>query len=179
MKKLAIILIAAFVFFGCQEKKETTEDQPKTQTEEKAKLQTINADHDGVQITNAWVRPAAKNRNTGIFFNVVNNSDKKVTIYEAKSDLAEKTQIHETFKKSNNMMGMRELEYIVVEPGKTFQFKPMSHHVMLINLNKDLAEGDSVEFTLVYDDNKEMNVKAKVKDNMPSIRAADKKEVEK
>lgn len=177
MKKLLIILIATLVFFGCQEKKETTEKQPETKTEEKAKPQTINADHDGIQITNAWVRPAAKNTNTGIFFNVVNNTDQKVTLYEAKSGLAEKTQMHETFKKNNNMMGMREVEYIVVEPGETFEFKPMSHHVMLINLNKELTEGDDVEFTLVYNDNKEMNIKAKVKDNMPSIRAADKKEM--
>lgn len=171
MKKLLIILIAAFVLFGCQEKKETASEGPETKTEP----QTINSEKGELQITDAWVRHAAKNRNTGIFFNVVNNTDKKVVFLQAKSDLAEKTQIHESFKKSNDMMGMREVEYIVVEPGTTFEFKPMAFHVMLINLNEDLTEGKEVEFSLVYDNGDEIKVKAKVKDNMPSIRAADKK----
>lgn len=179
MKKFAIILIAAFVFFGCQDKNDTSDTK---QLENKAKPQvkekTVNAEADVIKITNAWVRPAAKNRNTGIFFNVVNKTDQKVTLFEAKSNVAEKTQIHETFKKSNDMMGMREVEYIVVEPKEIFQFKPMSYHVMLINLNEDLTEGMSVELTIVYNNGDEITFTAPVKDNMPSIRAADKKDMQ-
>ena len=176
MKKIVIVLLATIVFFGCQEKKETTDNNAETKTMQEQHAKTANEGI--VQITNAWVRPAAKNRNTGIFFNVVNNTNQKVTLFKAKSTVAEKTEIHETFKKNNDMMGMREVDYIVVEPGETFQFKPMSYHVMLINLNEDLTEGNEVELTLIYNNGEELKVNAVVKDNMPSVRAAEKKDMQ-
>lgn len=177
MKKLIIIVTAMFIFFGCQEKKET-KDNTQPQTKSGVKSQISNGDEKGLQVLNAWVRPAAKNRNTGVFFKIVNNTDKDITLLGAKSDLAEKTEVHETFTKGEDMMGMREIDYIVIQAGKTFEFKPMSHHIMLINLIDDLTDGMDVRFTLTFKNADEVTVKAKVKENMPAIKAAGDKKKE-
>ncbi len=172
MKKFLVLLIAVIVFAGCQEKKEMLDKDVSGIKKESA------VKEDGLHITSAWVRPAAKNRNTGVFFNITNNTGDRISLMEAKCDIAEKTEIHETFKKSNDMMGMREVEYVLIKEGETFQFKPMHHHVMLINLKEDLTEGKEVELTLVFSTGEEMKIKAVVKDNMPSIKAGDEKKKE-
>lgn len=172
MKKFLILFIAVIVFAGCQEKKET----PANDTSGIKKETTIKKE--GLHITDAWVRPAAKSRNTGVFFNITNNTGDSISLMEARTDIAEKTEIHETFRKSNDMMGMREVEYVVIKEGETFQFKPMHHHVMLINLKEDLTEENEVELTLVFSTGEEIKIKAVVKDNMPSIKAGDEKQKE-
>lgn len=172
MKKFLILFIAVIVFTGCQEKKEKLDKDASEIKQESA------VKEDGLHITDAWVRPAAKSRNTGVFFNITNNTGDSISLMEAESDIAEKTEIHETFRKNNDMMGMREVEYVVIKEGETFQFKPMHHHVMLINLKEDLTEGNEIELTLVFSTGEEMKIKAVVKDNMPSIKAGDEKQKE-
>jgi copper(I)-binding protein len=174
MKKILVIVLSLFVLMACQEKKETSEGvEQKAKTNQEVSMEAME---DGLQIMDAWVRPAAKNRNTGIFFRVVNNTNENDTLVSAVTNVAEKTEIHETFTKEGDMMGMREVEFLVMESGKVFQFKPMSYHVMLINLNEDLTVGKEVDLTLNFKKAGEVNVKAKVEDKMPSMKAAEEKD---
>jgi len=173
MKKLMIIVLSMFIFFGCQEQKE---ERIKEKESAKSELQKAMKEAEtGLHIVDAWVRPAAMNRNTGVFFSVMNHTDDNDTLIAAKTDIAEKTEIHETFKQGDDMMGMREVEYLVVEAGAVLEFKPMSYHVMLINLKEDLAEGNEIELKLAFKSAGEIKIKAKVEDRMPSIKAAEDK----
>lgn len=103
-----------------------------------------------IEIKDAWLRPAAKEMNSALYFKIINNSDKSDTLYKISSDIAELLQMHETYNKGNDMMGMREVENVVVKSHSTFEFKPMGYHVMLINLRKDIKSGDEVEASLYF-----------------------------
>jgi len=90
----------------------------------------------GITINNAWIRTSAMGSNTALFFEVVNSSDKPDTLLSAESKLAKAVEVHETFKRENDMMGMRKVKFVVIPPNNTIKFKPRDLHVMLINLTK-------------------------------------------
>lgn len=165
MKNLtALFVILMLILFGCGgEQKEpgnTQEEQPELKTGEAEMTEGIN-------IAASWVRPSSKGSNTGMFFRVSNNGNKPDTLFAAESNIAEKTEVHETFQQGEDMMGMREVEHIVIEPGETFDFKPMAYHIMLINLNEDLEDGDSATITLQFKNAGMVSVTAPVEDKMP------------
>lgn len=173
MKKLMIIILSLFIFFGCQEKKEESTEKKESAKSELQKA--MKADESVLQIEDAWVRPAAKNRNTGVFFRVVNNTNSNDTLVAARSNYAEKTEVHETFKQGDDMMGMREVEFIVIEAETVLEFKPMSYHVMLINLNEELLAEQEIELKLAFKQAGELKIKAKVEDRMPKMQAKEEK----
>lgn len=115
-----------------------------------------------IVIENQWIRSAGKGMNTAFFADVKNLSTQADTLYKVSSSLAKLVQIHETFEE-NGMMGMREAGNQVIQPGKTFQLKPRSFHVMLIGLKKDLKENQIGEVTLFFKQAGAIKVKAKIK----------------
>ncbi|MEW6509222.1 MAG: copper chaperone PCu(A)C [Bacteroidota bacterium] len=118
----------------------------------------------GITINNAWIRTSAMGSNTALFFEVVNSSDKPDTLLSAESKLAKAVEVHETFKRENDMMGMRKVKFVVIPPNNTIKFKPRDLHVMLINLNKDMKPNDKGEVTLVFKTAGKIKVNALVRD---------------
>lgn len=165
MKNILMILFLAILLFACN--KEQNEEAESTSGQMPGMSMQETAGEAGIAISDAWVRPAGKNTNTGMFLNIKNNTDTPDTLTGAESDVAEKTEVHETFKKGDDMMGMREVDYLVVKPHETFVFKPMDHHIMLIKLNKDIAMGDTVTVNLLFKHAGEVPVKAVAKEQMP------------
>jgi periplasmic copper chaperone A len=115
-----------------------------------------------IEIKNTWIRNGSAGMNTALFFDVVNGGGEADTLYKAASDLAELTQIHETYMQGD-MMGMREVENVVIEHNSTFNFKPGAHHVMLIKLKNDLAEGENGDVILYFKKTGEVKISAPVK----------------
>jgi hypothetical protein len=122
----------------------------------------MNLPGDKLSIENAWMRNSLKGMNTALFCEVVNKGIEADTLYKVASDLAELVQIHETYKEGD-MMGMREVDKIVIEPNSTFKFKPGAHHIMLIKLKKDLKNGDKGDVILFFRKAGEIKLKVPVK----------------
>lgn len=125
-------------------------------------LLLINSGND-IKVENAWARSSSQGLTTALFFDVKNNGDKADTLFKVTSDAAEIVQVHETYKKGD-MMGMREVENVVIEPDSTFHFKPRGHHIMLIKLRKDLNVGDKIEVTLHFKQAGEIKTSAVIKE---------------
>lgn len=121
---------------------------------------------DKIKIIDPWMRVGAEGKATGLFFKIENNSDKADTLYKAEFDLAGKVEIHETYDAGNDMMGMREVEIIVIPAKSTFELKPGSYHVMLMKLKQDIKKGDEGEITLFFKQAGEIKIKAKTKEMM-------------
>ncbi len=122
----------------------------------------INTPKDKIEIQNAWLRTSGEGMNTAMFFDVVNNTDEPDTLFKVESDLAALVQIHETYS-NGDMMGMREVENVVIKPHSTFQFKPGAHHVMFINLKNDIKKGEKTEVTLYFKVAGKMKVEVPIK----------------
>ena len=122
----------------------------------------INPGNKNVAIENAWIRNSAEGMNTALFFDVKNNGNKADTLYKVECSAAELVQIHETFTEGD-MMGMREVKNVVINAGQIFNFKPRSHHVMLIKLKKDLKEGDKESVTFYFSNSGKIKMDVQVK----------------
>lgn len=133
-KAILILLVFSFILVGCR-------------VNDKANAITNQED---IIITDVWIRPGSANRNTGLFLTINNNSSITDTLYKAESDLAQVVEIHETYKKENDMMGMRHIDFLVIPKKSTVELKPGSFHIMLIGLNKDLNEGETGNVKLFF-----------------------------
>lgn len=153
MKKLLFLMILFFAVSACDVQKNEYET-------------SNDISNDPVEILDPWFRPAVKGANTALFFNFSNTTDSALVITGASSDLAKLTEVHETYQREGDMMGMRHIDSVVVEPSSTFNFKPGAHHIMLINLNNDLNIGDSAKITLEFRNHKNIEISAEVKDLM-------------
>ena len=117
-----------------------------------------------LKIQNAWARPAAKNANSALYFIIKNNSNKTDTLLGVESKIAEIVEVHESFKRDNDKIGMRLAGKLVITTKSEFEFKPGGFHIMLLGVMKDLKIGDSFEVVLQFKYARKIKVKAEVRD---------------
>ncbi len=117
-----------------------------------------------VEIKNAWARPGSKEASSAIYFSIINTNGKADTLLNVKSRIAEKTELHESFKKSNDRIGMRQVKFVPVSANSKTEFEPGGSHVMLVNLFKDLNSGSSIEATLNFKYSGKIKIKPVVED---------------
>jgi copper(I)-binding protein len=114
-----------------------------------------------LEVKDAWLRTGAEGLNSALYFTIENKTPRPDTLYKVSSDIAQHIMMHETYKK-NDMMGMREIKYIVVKANSSVAFKPGSYHVMLMDLKKDLKAGNKINFILYFRAIGEVNITAVV-----------------
>jgi copper(I)-binding protein len=117
---------------------------------------------DNIKIKNAWMRPSSKKMATALYLVMENKSETADTLYQVDSDLAERVEIHETYSEGE-MMGMRKVDFIVIEGQGSFELKPGAHHIMLMKLKKDIKDGDNGEFVLHFKQAGELRITATAK----------------
>lgn len=117
---------------------------------------------DKIKIKDPWMRPSSEKMATALYFTIENTGETADTLFQVDSDLAEKVEIHETYSEGE-MMGMRQVEFIVIPGKSSFELKPGAHHVMLMKLKKDVKIGDDAEFILHFKQAGEMKITTKAK----------------
>lgn len=86
----------------------------------------------------------------GGFLNVMNMGDTDDTLIAATSEIAAMTEIH-TMEMDGDVMRMRELEDgLPIPAGETVVLKPGGFHLMFMQLNGPLVEGETVSVTLTF-----------------------------
>lgn len=145
MKKFILLITLTFLIItSCEENK----------VKEVKKLkETSEINEKSLVISSTWMRPGSKNRNTASFMNIKNNTDIDDTLFSVQSDLAKVVELHETYEKENDMMGMRHVDHIIIPKKSTVQLKPGSFHIMLIGLNNELRKSDSGKVILNFRQN--------------------------
>lgn len=139
MKKL-YILIPAFLFLlsGCGNGEDRTpEDQ-----------ELIDAE--GIHIEGAWARPGSEGRMSAAYFLITNFEELPDTLLYANSTIAQLTEIHESYEKEDDMVGMREAGSVEIPAESTVRFEQGGLHIMLIQLTETLTDGDSFELILEF-----------------------------
>jgi copper(I)-binding protein len=92
---------------------------------------------------------------------IKNAGDKDVKVVKADNPASKATELH-THLNENGVMKMRPVAAIDVKSKGEAVLKPGGLHVMLINLNAPMKEGDVVPITLTFDDGSSKKVDAKV-----------------
>lgn len=150
---LKVTLVIAACVFSCTEKKQ---DESKTAKDSIVQMT-------GITVENVWTRVGAERGNSAMYFDIVNNTSSDDTLISASSDAADLVEVHETYKKDNDRMGMRHVEIVPAPANSTTRFKPMGLHVMLIKLTGDLKTGDTVKAVLTFKNFGEMKISCVVK----------------
>lgn len=140
-KTTRIFLIAFLLisFFSC------TSEQTESESTEQIEL-TSN----GLEITEAWARPGREGGVSAIYMNILNGSSESDTLISLSSPVAGMVEVHETYEQGEGMMGMRSAGTVVVPARENLSLEPGGLHAMLMQLNRELVEGDSLEYTVEF-----------------------------
>jgi copper(I)-binding protein len=104
-----------------------------------------------LHVGHVWARATPPGASVGAAYFVLHNAghehDRLLAI---ESTVARTAQMH-TSELTGEMMKMKRLDGVDVDSGKSVEFAPGGHHVMLVGLHGPLTEGDSFTMTLSFD----------------------------
>lgn len=118
---------------------------------------------DGVQIEGAWARPASEGRMSAAYFLISNFELESDTLVSVESDVAQLVEIHESYEREEGMMGMREVPQVEIPSQSTIRFQQGGLHIMLIQVTRTLADGDTFELTLNFSNSESQTIEVPVR----------------
>jgi len=107
-----------------------------------------SAAHAQVRVADAWVRGTVPGQTTAAAYMKI-ESPEPVSLVGASSTAARSTEVHQTVMEGG-MMKMLPVAAIEIGPGKPAELKPGGYHVMLVDIVKPLAKGDTVPLRLRF-----------------------------
>jgi copper(I)-binding protein len=118
------------------------------------------ADEGTIRVTDAYARASSPVAMSGAAFLILENSgDTDARLVGARSDAAERIELHTHIEDANGVMRMIEIEDgIVVPAGGEARMERGADHVMLMGLTGPLEHGGTVTLTLVFEPAQEITV---------------------
>jgi len=122
----------------------------------------VSANYFGLD--NAYARAAPAGGASAVYLDVVNDTSSDVTLVSASTDAAGRVEIHRTEAGQDDLTTMTPVEGgLAVPAGETVTLAPGGLHVMLLDLQRDLAEGDTVTVELQFEGRSPLTVQAPVR----------------
>ena len=117
----------------------------------------------GLTVSGAWARATADPaRGSAAYLTIANPTAQADTLTSVASPIAS-VEMHQTMTDASGMTGMSPVQSIAVPAGGTVTLEPGGYHLMLMNLTKPLAAGDTIELDLVFQHAGKVTVQAEVK----------------
>lgn len=114
-----------------------------------------------LEVSGAFIRASPKVANGAGFLTVKNTGKQDDKLIAASAAVSKTVELH-THIKDGEIMRMRKVESIAVPAGGMAELKPGGDHVMFMDLNGPLKEGDKVAVTLTFEKGGEMKVEMPV-----------------
>ena len=146
MRTTFLLIITLCAFLSCGE-------SPKTEQVSTNKIEVVDG----------WARPGKAGMMSSAYFTIKNGTSEPDSLLSVTSSISSDAQIHESYATEDGLMGMRPQGLVPIPANSDVQFKQGGLHVMIIQPNLDLAEGDSVTLTLSFSSLLELNIKLPVK----------------
>lgn len=114
-------------------------------------------------VTSPWSRATPKGAKIGAgYLTIQNNGATPDRLLSVEADVAGKADIHE-MAMNDGVMHMRPLASgIAIAPGKSLVLSPSGFHLMLMDLKKPLAQGQSFDATLHFEKAGPLKVKFQI-----------------
>lgn len=112
-----------------------------------------------INFQDVWARPAGAGENSAVYFTLENNTALDDILLSATCESAAHTEIHMA-KIEDGVMKMEPVDTINVPPGEKIDFAPGGLHVMLIDLDHPLEEGEQIMCTLEFSEAGFIEIKA-------------------
>lgn len=105
-----------------------------------------------LQVDHPWARATAPQQQNGAaYFTVTNHKSTADRLLEARSPVAERVELHTHDVDSEGVMRMRQVQAVDLPAGEAAALRPGGLHVMLIDLEDRLVEGEQFPLTLVFE----------------------------
>lgn len=101
-------------------------------------------------VADAYARAAPAGGVSAVFLQIENTTATADTLVAARTDAAGAVEIHETVTGPDGQRAMQPTDAVPVTPGTTVSLEPGGLHVMLLDLSRDLVEGDSLLVELEF-----------------------------
>lgn len=96
-------------------------------------------------------QPAASAMAAGGFVAITNEGTEPDRLIGVTSDIAAKTELHESRVDANGMGSMVPVEAIDIPPGGTVNLEHGGYHIMFMGLSGPLTEGQMVKVVLIFE----------------------------
>ena len=115
---------------------------------------------DGIMIHDPYARASAMMSQSGAaFMEIMNQTDTDDRLIDARSDVAERVELHTHQEDANGVMRMIHVEEgFAIPAGGSHALARGGDHVMFLGLNQPFEHGDEIEVTLVFEQAGEMTV---------------------
>ncbi len=124
----------------------------------------VLAGGDAVVIEGAWSRASIGTSRPGVAYMTLHNTgDAPVTLTGLRTDLAMMPMIHASTTDAQGVTRMSHMEQIEIAAGDTVAFEPGGLHVMLMDLQRPMVEGESFTLSLIIADGEEITVEVPVR----------------
>lgn len=118
---------------------------------------------DKIVIREAWIQEMPPSQKiTAAFMLIENHNAAEISLLSAGTDAARVVELHEMLFEEG-MMRMRRVDSIRVPAGGVARLEPGGHHLMIIDLNRELKAGAQVRVTLKFSNHVEKTVDVPVK----------------
>jgi periplasmic copper chaperone A len=119
-------------------------------------------DQADVVIRNGWVQETPASQTiTAAYMVIENHGDADITLKAASSPVAQVIELHK-MELTDGMMKMRKIDSIDIPAGGVVELKPGGYHLMVIGLNHQLKEGETVSLTLQFSNDMRKSIKVPV-----------------
>lgn len=116
-----------------------------------------------IEVSNSFVKITPPNmKQTAIFMDIKNNSDKEISLIDANTSLSSVTELH-THIKDGEMMKMIKVSDIKIPAHGEANLKSGGLHIMVFDLNSSVDENTTANVWLKFDNNETMLI-----ENIPS-----------
>lgn len=115
---------------------------------------------DGIMVHDPYARASAAMSQSGAaFMEIMNQTDTDDRLIDARSEVAERVELHTHQEDANGVMRMIHVEEgFAIAAGETHALARGGDHVMFLGLTRELAHGDELELTLVFEQAGEVTI---------------------
>ncbi len=133
-------------------------------TSDESDAATEGAASGEITITDPWVKTAESGM-TAAFGELTNGTDETMVLVSAETPASSMNELHETLSDESGGMSMSQKEGgFEIAPGETLTLEPGGNHIMLMEVTEPIVAGDTVDFTLTFEDGSTFDFTADAKD---------------
>ena len=105
---------------------------------------------DSLSIEDPWARPGSAGSNSAAYFQIDNPTNQEDYLIGASSPAASQVELHMSVMGEDETMSMHPQKSVTILGGSQVRFEPGGMHLMLVDLQKVLVEGEAIELILRF-----------------------------
>jgi putative copper export protein/copper(I)-binding protein len=129
-----------------------------------ANLGAAAAQSGGLVVRDAWMLPWNTGMTGAVYLTIDNGTDADDALVSAMTDAAEVVELHRS---QLDVGKMSPVEGLTIPAGGTLAISPQNYHLMLINMQRDVTVGDTVNLILHFRSGATQNVVVQVVETIP------------